>query len=58
MTTHAELGARLLREAAAFFRRLGEQDEALKEQMIDNSHTFEQVAELLETDPTGVLDEP
>ncbi len=57
MTTHAELGARLLRDAAHFFRTIGSQNEPLKEQMTENADVFEQVAALLETDPAGVIGE-
>ena len=57
MATYAELGARLLRDAAVFFLTIGEQNEPLKEQMIENARVFEQIAQLLEDDPTGVADE-
>lgn len=57
MTTHADLGARLLRDAAAFFRTLGEQNAPLKDQMMENAEVFEQVATLLEQDPAGILPE-
>lgn len=57
MTTYAELGARLLRDAAAFFRTVGEQNEPLNEQMTENARVFDQIAQLLEDDPTGVADE-
>ena len=57
MPTHADLGARLLRDAASFFRTLGSQNAPLKDQMMENADVFEQVAALLEQDPTGVLPE-
>jgi len=57
MTTYAELGARLLRDAAGFFRTVGEQNELLNEQMAENSKIFDQIADLLEKDPTGVVDD-
>jgi len=56
MATHADLAAKLLRDAAIFFRNVGDQNEPLKEQMNDNADVYEQVAELLEKDPTGELD--
>lgn len=56
MATHADLAAKLLKDAAAFFRNVGEQNEPLKEQMNDNADVYEQVAELLTQDPTGELD--
>ena len=58
MATHAELAANLLRNAAFFFRDVGEQNPALKDQMAENAETFETVAHLLETDPTGILEAP
>ena len=57
MPTHTELASRLLRDAAAFFRTVGEQNEPLKPQMEENADVFEQVAGLLETDPHGELPE-
>lgn len=56
MATYAQLGAKLLRDAASFFRNVGAQNEPLKAQMDDNAAVYEQVADLLEKDPTGVLD--
>jgi hypothetical protein len=55
MPTHAELAARLLRDAATFFRTIGEQNAPLKEQMSENANVFEQVAALVEKDPAGQL---
>ncbi len=56
MATHAELAARLMRDAARFFRNVGEQNPALREQMSDNAGVFEQVAELVERDPLGEIE--
>jgi len=56
MATHAELASKLLRDAAGFFRNVGEQNPPLKEQMDDNADVYEQVANLVEADPTGELD--
>jgi hypothetical protein len=61
MTTHSDLAARLLRDASQFFRTIGEQNEPIKEQMEENATVFEQVATLVEKDPTGIIaedDEP
>ncbi len=59
MPSHAEMAARLMRDAATFFRTIAEQNEPLKEQMIENASVFEQVADLVESDPTGsVPDSP
>ena len=51
-----EAVAKLLRDAATFFRNVGAQNQPLAEQMNDNAAVYEQVAELLEQDPNGVLD--
>lgn len=56
MATHVQLAAKLLRDAATFFRNVGIQNEALQEQMEDNANVFEQVADLVEKDPMGQLD--
>lgn len=56
MATYAQLSAKLLRDAATFFRNVGAQNEPLAEQMNDNAAVYEQVADLLEQDPNGVLD--
>lgn len=57
MPTHAELAAQLLRDAAGFFRALSEQNAELKDQMIENADVFEQVAQLVEKDPHGQIQE-
>jgi len=57
MPAHSELAAKLLRDAAAFFKTISEQNPPLKEQMDENADVFEQVADLVENDPTGVIDE-
>jgi hypothetical protein len=56
MATYAQLAAKLLRDAAIFFRNVGTQNEPLKEQMDDNAAVYDQVADLIEQDPNGVLD--
>jgi len=55
MPTHAEVAARLMRDAAVFYRTVGSQNQAMKEQMEENAAVFERVADLLEKDPTGML---
>ena len=57
MPSHAQLAAKLLRDAATFFRTISEQNPPLKEQMDENADVFEQVASLVESDPTGEIDE-
>jgi hypothetical protein len=54
-TTHSDLAVRLLRDAATFFEAVGEQNPPLKEPMDENAEVFREVAELVNTDPTGVL---
>ncbi len=56
MPTHSELAAKLLVDAAGFFRTLAEQNEPLKEQMSENANVFEQMAALLSQNPAGDLD--
>ncbi len=53
MTTHADLAARLLRDAASFFRTLGNEQPVLKDQMEENADVFEKVADLVEAEPNG-----
>jgi hypothetical protein len=57
MPSHAQLAAKLLRDAATFFRNIAEQNEPLKEQMTENASVFDQVADLVEQDPNGVIEE-
>jgi hypothetical protein len=56
MATYAQLAAKLLRDAAIFFRNVGAQNEPLRGQMNDNAKVYDQVADLLEQNPLGVLD--
>ncbi len=56
MPTHSEVAAKLLRDAAGFFRNIGEQNEPLSDQMNENADVFEQVAALVEADPNGELE--
>ena len=53
MTTHAQIAARLLRDAASFFRTLAAQNPPLEEAMTENASIFEDVAALVEQDPLG-----
>ncbi len=57
MPTHAEISAKLLQEAAAFFRNLGEQNKEILTQMTENARVFDQMAELLSKDPGGRIDD-
>ncbi len=57
MPTHAELAGRLLRDAAKFFRTVGEQNNTLQPQMEENANVFDQVATLVEQDPNGSIED-
>ena len=57
MPTNAQLAAKLLRDASSFFRNVGEQNPPIAEQMNDNAQVYDQVAEMVEADPTGELPE-
>ncbi len=57
MPSHAQLAAKLLRDAAVFFKTIGDQNPPLKIQMDENATVFAQVADLVEQDPTGVIEE-
>ena len=58
MPSHAQLAAKLLRDAATFFQTIADQNPPLKEQMDENASVFQQVADLVENDPTGVIEDP
>ena len=57
MPAHSELAAKLLRDAAAFFQTIAEQNPPLKDQMDENADVFMQVADLVEKDPNGQIEE-
>ena len=48
---HHELAANLLKDAAAFFRTLGDQNEPIKDQMYENAQIYEQLSALLRINP-------
>jgi hypothetical protein len=58
MLTHAQLAARLLRDAADFFRHLAQENPALQESMTDNAGIYDQVAQLVEAAPMETIDLP
>lgn len=58
MLTHAQLAARLLRDAADFFRHLAQENPALQESMNDNAGIYDQVAQLVEAAPMETIDLP
>lgn len=55
MATHAQIAARLLRDAATFFHNVAMQNESLREQLNDNAAVYDQVADLVEGNPAGVV---
>lgn len=55
LPSHAQMAAKLLRDAALLMRALGEQNQPLHEQMEANARVYDQVADLVEKDPTGTL---
>ncbi len=56
MPTHAELAGKLLIDAAGFFKTLAEQNDDIQEQMAENATVFEQMADLIISQPEGEID--
>ena len=57
MANHAQVAAKLLRNASKFFRDVAGQNPQIKEQMETNARTYDTVANLVETDPGGEMPE-
>ncbi len=55
-TRNAELTSRLLNDAAGFFRTLGEQNEPIREQMVENANVYNKISSLVNENPLGILD--
>jgi hypothetical protein len=55
MSSHAELAAKLLREAAKFYRAVSEGNPDLSAKLSESARVYESVATLVETDPTGEI---
>ncbi len=55
-TPHSELAGKLLKDAATFFVTLAEQNEPIKEQMLENANVYNQIGDLVMQDPLGILD--
>lgn len=55
-TPHNELAGKLLIDAATFFTTLAEQNEPIKEQMLENANVYRQIGEMVLKDPLGILD--
>lgn len=54
--TYASLAAKLLRDTATFFRKLASQNEPIREQMEHNAGIYEQIADFVNDDPTGIVE--
>jgi hypothetical protein len=57
MPTHAEIAGKLLRDAAEFFRSVADENPEIGDKLKESAATFENVATLVEQDPTGHLPE-
>ena len=55
-TAHSELAGKLLTDAATFFQTLAEHNEPIKEQMLENANIYQQIGNLVISDPMGILD--
>jgi hypothetical protein len=55
-TPHSQLVGKVLKDAAVFFVTLAEQNEPIKEQMMENANVYNQIGDLVMDDPLGVLD--
>lgn len=53
---HSELAGKLLVDAATFFVTLAEQNEPIKDQMLENANVYKQIGELVMNNPLGILD--
>ena len=55
-TAHGELAGKLLVDASTFFTTLAEQNEPIKDQMLENARVYKQIGELVMKEPLGVLE--
>lgn len=55
-TAHSELAGKLLKDAATFFVTLAEQNEPIKDQMLENANVYNQIGDLVLENPMGILD--
>lgn len=51
----ATLAGKLLKDAAVFFTTLAEQNQPIKDQMLENASVYNQIGELVMQNPLGVL---
>lgn len=54
-TTNAQFASKLLREAAEFYRTLGDSSPEMKDRMDEFGVLYDQVAARLDADPVGLL---
>ena len=54
-TTNAQFASKLLREAAEFYRTLGDSSPEMKDRMDEFGVLYDQVAALLDADPAGLV---
>ena len=54
--TYTHLSAKLLRDAAGFFRNVADQNPALADEMRDNANVYDEAASLLSTNPNGTVE--
>ncbi len=55
-TQHCVLAGKVLKDASTFFITLAEQNEPIKEQMLENANVYSQIGELVAKEPLGILD--
>ena len=55
--THIDVTIKLLTDAAAFFRNLGNQNKDITDQMNENADIFLRMADVLRHDPTGMIEQ-
>ena len=55
-TPCSELAGKLLKDASAFFTTLAEQNEPIKDQMLENARVYSQIGDLVTKDPLGILE--
>ena len=56
MKTYADLGAKLLEDAAVFYSSLGNANPQIAAKMADNAAVYRTVADFLKKDPLGKID--
>ncbi len=54
--TVAQLAGRLMGDAAGFFRTLAEQNEPIREQMLQNANVYDNIGQVVASDPSGIID--